>query len=128
MNTSNQIVLTTGMFDLLKAQITRKKLNIQNEKRILAELRNAKQVLRKDLPTGFVDVYKSVTITDVETKTEHTYHFVPKNVARRKHGTLSILSDLGLALLGHKSGAEIPWATKDGEKIYRIEKVADIDS
>jgi regulator of nucleoside diphosphate kinase len=122
----NQIVLTTGMFDLLKAQITRKKLNPENEQRITTELRNAKQVLRKDLPMGIVDVYKSVTVTDLETNDERTYHFVPQDVARRKHGTVSILSDLGLALLGHRKGAKINWTTTDGEKIYRIEKVSDL--
>ena len=116
------------MFDLLKAQITRKKFNIENEQRIIAELKNAKQVLRKDLPAGIVDVYKSVTITDLETKDERTYQFVPQNVAKRKHGTSSIQSELGLAFLGHKKGAEITWTSKDGDKTYRIERVSDIDS
>ena len=116
------------MFDLLKAQITRKKLSPENEERIKIELKSARQVLRKDLPAGVVDVYKSVTIIDVENKKESTYHFVPPNVAKSKQGTLSILSDLGLALLGHSEGSVISWHTKDGEKSFQIDNVSDIIS
>lgn len=123
---NSQIVLTTGMFDLLKAQITRKKLTPENEDRIRAELKSAKQVLRKDLPAGVVDVYKSVTIIDLENGQESTYHFVPPNVAKSKHGTLSILSDLGLALLGHSKGSVISWQTKKGQRSFQIGNVSDI--
>lgn len=126
--THDQIVLTTGMFDLLKAQITRKKLSPENEIRIKAELKNAKQVLRKDLPAGIVDVYKTVKVIDLETQIEHTYHFVPQDKAKSKHGTISILSDLGLALLGYSKGAEINWKTKDGTKQFKIASVVDLES
>ena len=125
-DSNSQIVLTTGMFDLLKAQITRKKLSPENEERIKSELKSARQVLRKDLPAGVVDVYKSVTIIDMENSKEYTYHFVPPNVAKTKHGTLSILSDPGLALLGHCKGSIIYWQTIDGEKSFQIENVSDI--
>lgn len=124
-NSENQIVLTTGMFDLLRLQIAKRKLNHQNEIRIAHELKKANQVLRRELPTGVVDIYKSVTVVDISTKEEQTYHFVPQNVARKKHATVSILSDLGIAFLGHNEGAKISWETENGEKTYLIKTIAD---
>ena len=125
-NTQNSIIVTTGMFDLLKAQITRKKLSLENESRIAAELKTASQVLRKDLPMGVVDVYKEVTVTDLDLEQAKTYRFVPPNLARTKHGTLSILSDMGVALVGYTKGATVTWDTKEGAKNYRIDNVAEI--
>lgn len=125
-STPNNIVVTTGMFDLLKAQITRKKLTNENETRIASELKNAQQVLRKDLPSGVVDVYKEVMVTDLGSQQAKTYRFVPPNLARTKHGTVSILSDMGVALVGYSKGATVDWTTKDGAKTYRIDNVADI--
>lgn len=124
--TPNNIVVTTGMFDLLKAQITRKKLSLENEARIAAELKSAQQVLRKDLPMGVVDIYKEVTVTELDSEQAKTYRFVPQNLARTKHGTISILSDMGVALVGYSKGATVTWDTKEGARTYRIDHVVDI--
>ena len=125
-STQNNIIVTTGMFDLLKVQIVRKKLSLENEIRIATELKNAQQVLRKDLPASVVDVYKEVTVTDVDLQHAKTYRFVPPNLARTKHGTLSILSDMGVALVGYAKGATIIWGTDEGAKTFRIDQVTDI--
>jgi len=121
------IMLTTGMFDLLKAQVVRKKLSPENEGRIVSALKHAVQLLRKDLPSHVVDVYKSVKVLDRTSGMAKIYHFVPPNMARNKNGTTSILSDIGLAVLGHPQGAELQWETKNGLKVYHIESVADLD-
>lgn len=47
---TDSIILTTGMFDLLKDQIRRKKLSPFNEGKLIEQLRNARQVLRNQLP------------------------------------------------------------------------------
>ncbi|MGY3052717.1 regulator of nucleoside diphosphate kinase [Pedobacter sp. UYEF25] len=125
-SSQNNIIVTTGMFDLLKAQIVRKKLSLENETRIAIELKNAQQVLRKDLPAGVVDVYKEVTVTDVDLQQTKTYRFVPPNLARKKHGTRSILSDMGVALVGYAKGATIIWSTDEGAKTFKIDQVIDI--
>lgn len=125
-STPANIIVTTGMFDLLKAQIVRKKLSSENETRIASELKNAQQVLRRDLPSGVVDVYKEVTVTEMDSQQAKTYRFVPPNLARTKHGTISILSDMGVALVGYAKGAAVTWETKDGARTYRIDHVADI--
>lgn len=124
--TKKQIILTTGMFDILKDQIRRKKLNPKNESQIVSELRTAKQVNRRDLPANIVDVYKKVVVREINSGEALTYLFVPANVARAKHGTLSILSEVGLALLGHEVDSIVEWHTAEGEKAFRIEEVSDL--
>ena len=47
---SNHIIVTTGIYDAIKDTLRRKKVSIEEEKRLTEELRKAKQVLRRDLP------------------------------------------------------------------------------
>ena len=51
---SNQIVLTTGIYDVVKDYVRRKRVSINEENRLIEELRDAKQVLRRDLPEDVV--------------------------------------------------------------------------
>jgi len=120
---TNAIILTTGMFDLLKDQIRRKKLPHHNEVMLIEQLRNAKQVLRKDLPDNVVDINRSVQLADVESGEKFTYNFVAPDKAKPKHKTVSILSPIGLALIGYAEGTELSWEMDNGIRQYRIEQV-----
>lgn len=124
--TTDSIILTTGMFDLLKDQIRRKKLAPFNEGKLVEQLRNAKQVLRNQLPDNVVDINRKVRLTDLESNETLTLSFVAPDKARRKSKTESILSPIGLALIGYPEGAEIPWEMPDGVRRYRIEEVSAI--
>lgn len=123
---TNSIILTTGMFDLLKDQIRRKKLSLFNEGKLIEQLKNAKQVLRNQLPDNVVDVHTKVVLTDLDTQETVTYTFVAPDKAKRKNNTISILSPIGLALIGYAEGVEVPWEMPDGIKHYRIEQVSRI--
>lgn len=121
------VILTTGMYDLLKDQIRRKKLGQANEQSLEKQLRKAVQVLRRDLPANVVDVNTAVLVKDLETNEQTEFKFVGPEKARRKHGTLSILSPIGVALIGYPEGAVIEWffegtlMTKEILKVSRIE-------
>src|SRR5690606_39237993 len=108
---------------LLKEQVRKKKLSKFNEEQILAELKNARQVLRKEIPEQVVAVNKTVRVTEVETKEELSFKFVAPDKAKRKNKTHSILSPQGVAMLGHVEGTEIQWETPEGIKTFRIEEV-----
>ena len=117
------IILTTGMFDLLKDQIRRKKLSRFNEEKLIEQLKDAQQVLRNQLPGNIVDINTRVQLTELKSSETLTFTFVAPEKARRKNKTDSILSSMGLALIGYPEGANIPWETSDGVKEYKIEKV-----
>lgn len=120
----DRIVLSTGIYDLLKEQIRRRKLSKFNEAKLGQELRNAVQVLRKDLPADVVTVDTQVRVKDLENGEETTYKLVAPARARRKHKTLSILSPIAVAMLGYSRGAEVQWEMEDGLRRYQIVEVA----
>ncbi|MGV3704641.1 MAG: GreA/GreB family elongation factor [Arcticibacter sp.] len=123
----DRIVLSTGIYDLLKEQIRRRKLSKFNEEKLERELKNAIQVLRKDLPAEVVTVDTRVTVKDLENGEEHTYKLVAPARARRKHETMSILSPISVAMLGYAAGSEVQWEMADGVRRYKIIDVAPLN-
>ena len=117
---SNKIILTTGIYDAIKDHLRRKKVTQTQEEVLLAELKNAKQVLRKDLPNEIVTIGKKVTIKDLSTNQEMEYNFVGPEQAKPKKNRHSILMDEGLATVGYKTGDIINWPTAEGDKKYQI--------
>lgn len=121
--TNNSIVISTGLFDLLKDHIRRRKLSKYNQEKLELELRNATQILNKDIPENVVTVNTKVRVQELETGDEETYTLVAPSKARNKHNTLSILSPIGVAIIGYAEGAEVCWEMEAGVKNYRIAQV-----
>ena len=117
---TTNILLTTGVYDLVKDHLRRKKVTQVQEEILLTELRNAKQVLRKDLPEEIVTIGKKVTLKDLSTNQEMEYNFVGPDQAKPKKNRHSILMDEGLATVGYKTGDIINWPTAEGDKKYQI--------
>lgn len=124
--TQHSIILSRGIFDLLKVHVNRKKLSKYNEDKLNLELRNAKQILAKDIPSDVVTVNKQVRLIDIETGEESVYKLVGDGVAKRKNGTLSILSPIGVAIVGYPVGAEVTWEMPTGIKTYKIVEVENL--
>lgn len=119
-----RVLLTTGIYDLLKDHIRRRKLSQANESALETQLRNAIQVLRKDLPEDVVTTNTTVIVKDMDTNDQTEYKFVAPGKARRKHGTLSILSPVGVALVGYAEGTIVEWLFEDTLKTKQIIKVS----
>ncbi|ASE62710.1 GreA/GreB family elongation factor [Chryseobacterium indologenes] len=120
---SEQIIVTTGIYDAIKDTLRRKKVSIPEEKRLAEELRKAKQVLRRDLPKDVVTVERKVTLKDHTLDVEHEYIFVPSTREKLKKNKHSILSEIALAVVGYKVGDIIDWPFKDGNRTIEIMKV-----
>ena len=120
---SDQIILTTGIYDAIKDHLRRKKVSINEEARLASELRNAQQVRRRALPEDVVTVNRKVTIKDHSQNKEEEYIFVGVAEARPKKNKHSILSDMALATVGYKVGDVIEWPFRDGERRIEILKV-----
>lgn len=120
------VILTTGIYDLLKEQVRRRKLSRAEEKALEAQLKKAKQVLRKDLPANVVSVDTIVAVRDTDTGMEATYKLVAPQKARRKHGTVSILSPIGIALVGYPEGSAIEWTFNGALRTISIVKVTSL--
>ncbi|NRF41522.1 GreA/GreB family elongation factor [Pedobacter foliorum] len=122
------IVLSTGIYDLLKDHLRRRKLSKYNEAKLELELKHAKQVLRNDLPSDVVTVDTNVKVKELESGKEFSYKLVAPARARRKNNTLSILSPIGVAILGYTKGAVVQWEMPEGIKQYQIEEVIKLSS
>ena len=123
---TENIVVTTGISDLIKDQIRRKQVSPAEEEILNNELRTAKQVLRKELPEDVVTVNRKVTLKDHTNNTEETYIFVDSNKERRKKGKYAITSDIAMATVGYKVGDTITWPFRDGERKIEILKVENV--
>lgn len=120
-SSANQsILLTTGVYDLIKDHIRRKKVTPFEEQTLLTQLKQAKQLTRKELPASVVTVDAQVTVKDHETNTTETHVFVAPSEAKKRNNTKSILSSMGLALVGNKQGDIINWTFEDGVKRIEI--------
>lgn len=120
---TENIIVTTGIYDLIKEQIRRKQVSQKEEDRLNRELKGAKQVLRRDLPEDAVTVNRRVTVKDHTQNTEETYHFVSTGKERRKKGKYSIMSEIGIATVGYKVGDTVLWPFPSGERKLEIKKV-----
>ncbi|SRR5690606_29189759 len=120
---SQQIIVTTGIYDLIKEQIRRKRVTSAEEELLTLELKNAKQVRRKELPVDVVTVNKRVTVKDQTNDKEETFVFVPTTKERKKKGKFSIMSEIGIAIVGYKQGDIIEWPFKNGARTIEITKV-----
>lgn len=123
---SENVILTTGIYDMIKDHVRRKKVTIEEENLLLSELKNAKQVLRRDLPDNVVTVNRKVKIMDHTSNKEQEYLFVPSTKTNPKKGKTSILSEVAVAIVGRKEGDVIEWPFKDGERKLEILKVEEL--
>lgn len=120
------IILTTGLYDLLKEHLRTHKLSKYNEEKLALELRGAQQVLKRELPPEVVTVNKKVRVKVLNTDEELVFNFVGTTKAKRKNNTTSILTPIGIATIGHAAGAEIDWEMPEGISTIRIEEVSDL--
>ncbi|MRT17530.1 GreA/GreB family elongation factor [Vitellibacter sp. q18] len=123
---SENVILTTGIYDMIKDHVRRKKVTKQEEELLLLELKEAQQVLRRDLPENVVTVNRRVKIKDHTDNKEKEYLFVSTTKQNNKKGKFSILSDVAVATVGRQVGDVINWPFRDGERKLEILEVETI--
>lgn len=121
---TTQISLSKGVYGLLKDHIrSNNKLLPRNKTQLEQELKNAKILPAKTIPEQVVGINTNVQIRDVETAEELNFELVAPAEAKIKNNKISILSAIGLALVGYETGDEVTWEFPEGLKTYKIEKV-----
>ena len=120
---SQNIILTTGAYDLIKDHVRRKKVTPQEEELLLGQLKKATQVLRKNIPEDIVSINRKITYKDHLNNEEKTILLVGPEKAKTSKNKISILSDEGLAMIGYKVGDLIEWPSQKGNLKLEILKV-----
>ncbi|CAM3937069.1 MULTISPECIES: GreA/GreB family elongation factor [Flavobacterium] len=120
---SKSLILTTGIYDMIKDHVKRKKATPIQEATLLAQLKSAKQVTRKELPEDVVNIDTRATVKYLDTNEEEVFTFVAPDKAKRRNNTESIMSTMGLALVGYQAGDKLTWSFEEGEKEIELLKV-----
>lgn len=119
-----QISLSKGVYGLLKDHIrSNNKLSLRNIAQLEQELKNARILPAKTIPEDVVGINTSVQVRDVETSEVLSFELVAPSEAKIKNNKVSVLSAIGLALIGYEVGEEVSWEFPEGFKTYKIEKV-----
>ncbi|MCR6652207.1 MAG: nucleoside diphosphate kinase regulator [Cellvibrionaceae bacterium] len=85
------------------------------------ELSRADIVAQNELPADAVAINSTVTYRDLETKTDTTVTVVLPAEADIAEKKISVLSPVGVALLGLRVGGRIQWPMPNGKnKIFEI--------
>ena len=83
--TEKEILLTTGIYDLIKDHIRRKKATVEEEEALKIQLKKAKQVTRKNLPMDIVTVDAKVVVKTTVTNEEELFTFVAPDRENRRN-------------------------------------------
>jgi regulator of nucleoside diphosphate kinase len=87
------------------------------------ELERARVVAPEQIPRYVVTMNTQVKLIDTDTGKERIYTLVFPADADLEEGKLSILSDLGVAILGFCVGDTIEWDFPEGRKRIRIDEI-----
>lgn len=83
--------------------------------RLLDEIARAQLVPLADLPPDVVGLGRETTYRDEVTGRENTVVLVMPRDADIARGRVSVLTPIGVALIGLRVGASFTWETRDGE-------------
>ena len=84
--------------------------------RLIGELGRARIVPAAKLPSNVVAIGRAVTFRDETTAQVKTVTPVFPEDADISRGRISILTPIGVALIGLAEGASLPWTTRDGKR------------
>jgi len=121
---NNQLIIPQKEFDLLMNHLKlSSKLSDFNKNKLNNELKTAKIVKKDALPDDVIIIDSLVTIQDVKTGQEFSFHLVTPEEANMKAHKLSVLAPIGIALLGYSSDAVVDWEMPDGVKQFKVKQV-----
>lgn len=84
--------------------------------RLMAEVARANVLPSAEMPADVVNIGSAVRYRDETTGREQTVTLVLPTEVDIDRGRISVLTPIGAALIGLRSGASIGWETRDGEE------------
>ncbi|MDD5040027.1 MAG: nucleoside diphosphate kinase regulator [Patescibacteria group bacterium] len=105
-------------------EIINNKLPIdENDKALREELNRAEIVEPQNIPGDVITMNSQVVFCDSDTNEELEYWLVFPNDADISQKKISVLSPIGCALLGYRTGDTIPVKTPRREKNLKVVKI-----
>ena len=121
------IFITTFDFDSLKDLLSvASEFDYSNRSdlsELALELRRAKIVDSKEIPSNVVTMNSRVKLRDVDTNEEMEFTLVFPGNSNIDEGKISVIAPIGTAILGYSAGDAIEWHVPAGKRRIRIEKI-----
>lgn len=92
-------------------------------KKLEAEVASARVLEADNVDTSKVSILTKVTLTNLNTKKQHTYHIVSEKEADLKQGKISVTSPIGKGLLGKVVGDVAEVTVPAGIVKFKIENI-----
>ncbi|MBN2481969.1 MAG: GreA/GreB family elongation factor [Bacteroidales bacterium] len=108
---------------LINSVKAEKTIELKNIEFLGSEIKRAKKVDSRKIRPEFITMNSVIEVTDMDTQKQMTFKLVYPNDADFRNGQISILSPLGSALLGYKTGSVIAFEVPKGIKKIRINKI-----
>lgn len=102
-----------GRLEALAASVMRRSPEVGE--RLIDEIARAKLVAPNKMRDDVITIGSVVTYRDLDMAREHTVSVVYPENANIEEGRISVLTPVGVALLGLSPGATISWVTRDDE-------------
>ena len=119
-----QLILSKSDYELLKTHLKLSTtLSEFNKKKLSIELKTARVLKSEEMPDDVVSENSKVRIEDTESGHAYTFELVAPKQADMKQNRLSVLSPIGVALLGYRPGIEVDWEMPAGLRTFRIVSV-----
>jgi regulator of nucleoside diphosphate kinase len=123
-----QLLLTKNDYETIMLYVKRgiavANFNRHDADELAMELKKAKLVSKEELPADVVQLNSMVTIRDEKIKKVMQVKLVTPDKAAIKERKISVLSPVGIALIGYRKGAKISWQVPAGKKTFTILEVS----
>lgn len=128
MLTETQLILCKSDFDLLKRHVQNIRhaatVEGRNADRLASELEQSSVVADpQQMPADVIRLHSRVTIDFKENGQTLHIQLVPHSQANLSQNRISILTPLGMALIGYRQGQTINWEMPAGKKTVYIKEV-----
>ncbi len=111
--TANKVVLLKEDYDVLTTSFSTTKRaktkTLENCRRLLREIGKAILLEKDQFPSDVVRLNSTVIVKDMDTNQVTTYTIVLPEKANIRQSKVSILSPIGIALIGFKKGLHFTW-------------------
>ena len=113
----------TKLEKLLKTRRRSSGRDLEHLESLAAELRRAEVVEDTEIPAEVITINSRVLVQDLETGQNFIHVLVFPNEADMSLNKVSVLSRIGMALLGYRTGNIIEWDTPGGTRRLFVREV-----
>jgi regulator of nucleoside diphosphate kinase len=120
--------LSTSDFSILKETINNLPSHLKTKEigAFMQEINRAELIADELITDDIIRINSKFEVLDTKTNKSYTYTLTWPQKANLATGLISVLSPLGIALIGFKEGSTVEWTLPGGLKQLKINKVTQL--